>query len=226
MEGLEQQAAPFRHAEAVAMVEDESGGKPSALQKLKLCAADVRAVGGADFEDVAFFHEEGDLHCDAGLESGGFGGVVGGVAFDTLRRFGDGELNIDGEVDRDGCAFKEEHFDFLTFFEVVLGVAHEGIVKGDGLVGAEIHEVEASRVGVGELKLLTVGLDDLDFVGGGEADGLLVSVVKGADGGGDQGIAFAGGAVLETENDSAITFVFNTLPFFEIGCDDCHVAEG
>ena len=134
-------------------------GAPSALG-----AADVGAVGGADFEDVAFFHEEGDLHRDASLESGGLGGVVGGVAFDAFGRFGDGELDVDGKVDGDGSAFEEEDFDFLALFEVVLGVADEGLIKSDGLVSAEVHEVIASRVGVGELKLLAISLDDLHFV--------------------------------------------------------------
>lgn len=196
-------------------------GTPSGLR-----AADVRTVSSANLEKVAFFHEEGDLHRDAGLESGGLGRVVGGVAFDALRRFGDSEFDVHRKVDRDRCAFEEEHFDFLAFLEVVLGVADEGFVEGDGLVGAEVHEMEACRVGVGELELLAVGLDDFHFVRGGETDGFLVAVVEGANGGGDEGIAFAGGAVLETEDDSAITFIFNTLPFFEIGCDDCHGAEG
>ena len=192
----------------------------------ELSPADVGTVGGADFEDVAFFHEEGDLHRDPGLKSGGFGRVVGGVAFDAFGRFGDGELDVDGEVNGDCRSFEEENFHLLPFLEVVLGVTDEGFVKGDGLVGAEVHEVVACGVGVGELELLAIGLDDFHFVGGGEADGLLVAIVEGPDGGGDKGVAFAGSAVLETENDSAITFIFNTLPFFEIGCDDCHDAEG
>lgn len=199
----------------------ESGGPNG-----DLCAADVGTVGGADFQDVAFFDEEGDLYRDTCFEGGGLGGVVGGVAFDALRGLGDGEFDVHGQVDGDGSAFEKENFNFLAFFEVVLGVADEGFIESDGLVGVQVHKVEACGVGVGELEFLAVGFDDFHFVRGREADGLFVTVVERANGGGDKGVAFAGGAVLETEDDSTITFIFDTLPFFEIGCYNCHVDEG
>jgi len=31
--------------------------------------------------------------------------------------------------------------------------------------------------------------------------------------------------VFETENDSTVSFIFDTLAFFEIGCDYCHIRE-
>ena len=185
--------------------------------------SEVGAVLGADLDDIALFVEEGDLHRDTCFEDGGFGGIVGGIAFQTFRGVGDLQFDVVGEVDGDGVAFDEEDFDDLAFFDEVFGVADETFVDADGLVGIGVHEVVGAGLGVGELELLAVGIDNIDLFTGGEADGFGFSGFEGADGGGDEGIAFAGGAVLKSEDDSALSFILDALAFFEVGCDDCHI---
>ena len=69
-----------------------------------------------DFEDVAGFDEEGNLDGDAGLEGGGLGRVVGGVAFDAFAGLGDFEFDGAGEIDGDGVAFEEENFNWVIFY--------------------------------------------------------------------------------------------------------------
>ena len=192
----------------------------------RLSAPEVGAVFGADFENVAGLYEEGDLDGDARFESGWLGRIVGGVAFDALGRIGDLELHGRGKVDADSGTCDEEDFDLLAFFDEVLSVAHELIGKSGGLVCLHVHEVEHAGFPIGKLELLTVGFHDIHLFAGSEADRFGLSGGEGADGGGDEGVALAGGAVIETEHDSALTSILDALSTFEIGCDGCHVDYG
>lgn len=162
------------------------------------------------------------MHDQAGFQSGRLGGIVGGVAFDALGGFGDFQLYGGGKVDTHGRAFDEENFYFLAFLEEVFGISHKFIGKSDVVVGLHVHEVVNAGFGVGELELLAVGFDDVDLFAGGETDGLGLSGVEGADGSCDEGVSFTRSAVFESEDDTTVTFVFDALPAFEVGCDDCH----
>lgn len=69
---------------------------------------------------------------------------------------------------------------------------------------------------------MAIGLDDIDFIAGGETDVFGFAGLEGADGGHDKGVSFTGGAVFDVEDDASFALVFDGLTFFESGCDNCH----
>ena len=73
-----------------------------------------------------------------------------------------------------------------------------------------------------KFKLLPVSLHNVDLFTGSETDRFGFSGLKRSNGGRNEGVSFSGGAVLEPENDPALSFVLDTLSAFEVCCDDCH----
>ena len=149
-------------------------------------------------------------------------GVGGGIAPETFGSAGDFEFNAGWKFDGDGFSVTGEDFDDHILGEPVFLVAEEIGGEVDHVIGDGVHEMAAIGIGVGELEFLAFGLDDIDFIAGGEADVLGFAGLEGADGGHDEGVAFAWGAVLDMEHDAGFALVFDGLTFFESGCGDCH----
>ena len=189
-------------------------------------ATEVAVVLGADLNPVTLLHEKWNLNSQAGFENGRLGRVVGGVALDALRRLGDLQFDGIGQIDGNRIALNEEDLDDATFLDEVFGISHEILIDADGVISGGVHEMVGSGLGVGELELLPVGLDDVDLFTGGEADCFGLSGFEGTNGRRDEGVSFSWGAVLESENDSALSFVLDALPAFEVCCDDCHDEDG
>lgn len=73
-----------------------------------------------------------------------------------------------------------------------------------------------------KLKFLAISLHNVYFFTGSETDRFCFSGLKRSNGRRNEGVSFSRGAVLEPENDPALSFVLDTLPAFEVCCDDCH----
>src|SRR6266542_2463273 len=121
-------------------VYEQDGGAFSQCVSL-VRAFEVFAGTGVYLEDVAGVHEEGDVGADAGLEFGGLGAALGGVAADPGVGLGDGELDGGGEFDADGLVAVHEEVAGGVFFEVIEGIAEMVPSEGELIVGIGVHEV-------------------------------------------------------------------------------------
>ena len=190
--------------------------------KLLVSSAKVAIVLSADLDDVTLLDEKRHLNSQTSFENCWLGGVIGGVAFDALGRVGNFKFNGVRKIDRNRISLDKENFDDLTFFDEVFGFPHEIFVDPDGIVSGRIHEMVGSWLRIRKFKLLPVSLDNVDLFTGSETDCFGFSGLERSNGGRNEGVSFSGGAVLEPENDPALSFVLDTLPAFEVCCDDCH----
>lgn len=181
-----------------------------------LRAAHVGAINGADLDQFAFLDEERDIDDLAGFEGGWLLDIVRGVASNAFGGFDHFEDDRGGKLDLGRTAFDAEDFDFQIFDQILLGVADEGLVESDCLVGGWVHEMVTLMVAVAEFERLAVHIHHIDLLGRGEADigGFAGSDV--ADDALNKSAEVSGRAVVDVENDGWVSVVADGHSFAEI----------
>ena len=174
------------------------------------------AVARVDFDELAFFDEEGNVNDFASLERRGFLDVAGGVASDAFSAFDDADVDAGWHLDLNGFVFDEKDFDLKVFDQIVFGVSEKIGGKSHRIVSGRVDEDEIAAVFIGILELLAADVDEFDLVGGAEADVGGFTGADVADDGLDEGAQVARGAVHDFKDDGDVSIVANGLSFAEI----------
>jgi len=182
----------------------------------------VLAGAGVDLDLLAGLDKEGHLHGHAGLDGDGLLDVVGGVAADALGGVHHQQRDARRQFHGDDLFVDEGDGDGGVLDEVVLGVPDDLGRDGDGLVGLRVGEDEVGLVHVAEVHLAGHHGDDLDLLGGAEADIGGLAGLDAAQGGLHKGAEVAGRAVLHIEHHRDIGVVLDRHAAAKVVSWNCH----
>lgn len=176
----------------------------------------IGAIDRADLDHFALFDEERDIDDLAGFESGRFLDIVCRVSANAIGGFNDLENHRGWQLDLSRAALDAEDFDLEIFDQVLFGIADQGFIERDRLVGGRIHEMVALMIAVAELEGLAVHLDDIDLFSGRKTDVCRLAGSNVSNDALNKCAEVARSAVMDVENDGRVSVVTDGHSFAEI----------